>query len=58
MRGSTEAVGVNPTADDLLSRVTLQAPLAVTGPVSFDAVVAAPGTLTLDTVQVTYKELD
>ena len=58
VRGSTEAVGVNPTADDLLSRVTLQAPLAVTGPVSFDAVVAAPGTLTLDTVQVTYKELD
>ena len=57
VRGSVEAVGVNPTADDLLTRVTLQSPLAVSGPVSFDAIAAASGTLTLDTVQVTYKEL-
>jgi hypothetical protein len=59
VRGTTEAVGVNPTADDLATRVTLQQPFAVAAPpVLFDAVVAAPGTLTLDTFQVTYKELE
>ena len=54
--GTTDVVGVTPTPDNLATRLTLALPLTVSGPVALEAVVAAPGTLTLDTVQVTYRE--
>lgn len=54
--GPTDTVGVNPTADSVQMLLTLAQPLAVTGPVTLRAVVAAAGSIVLDTVQVTYRE--
>jgi hypothetical protein len=54
--GATEVVGVNPTADALQALLTLQTPLAVTGPVLLKATVTAAGSVVLDTIRVTYRE--
>lgn len=54
---SAEEVGVNPSGDDLPAVLTLQkAVRPADGPVELVATVAAPGSLTLDTVRVTYSE--
>lgn len=51
-----DVIGVTPTSDDLSTRLTLAAPLVATPAVTLTAIVAAPGSLTLDTINVTYKE--
>lgn len=56
--GAADVVGVNPTADPVQTLLTLQQPLPVAGPVLLRCTVTAPGSVVLDTIQVTYRELD
>ncbi len=59
---SDTAIGLTPTGDDLLTVLALATPVrpadapAGQRPVEMTAVVAAAGTLTVDTVQVAYRE--
>lgn len=54
--GTPDTIDVNPTADDLTATLTLQAPVDGAAPVLLRVTCAAPGSLVLDTVRVTYRE--
>ncbi|WP_380168396.1 hypothetical protein [Jannaschia sp. R86511] len=55
VQGSPESLGVTPTADGVGVVLTLQTPVAAVAPVTLAVTCAAPGSLTLEEVRVTYR---
>jgi hypothetical protein len=51
-----DALDIEPTGDDLVARLTLHDPLPAAPGIRLRAICAAPGSLVLDTVRVTYRE--
>jgi hypothetical protein len=56
--GTPDALEVDPGPADLRALLTLATPIPTTAPVLLRATCAAAGSLTLDTVLVTYRELE
>jgi hypothetical protein len=50
-----DGLDIEPTGDDLVARLTLRYPLPAAPGICLRATCAAPGSLVLDTVRVTYR---
>ena len=56
--GTPDFLDVDPGQSDLRVRLIMRTPIPATGPVLLRATCAAAGSLTFDTVLVTYRELE